>query len=153
MKLYRLNKLFLLSLLLVLVSCSPAEQSAEEESLSAVVEMTPLEGSNWQLVKMTVMGGFEFTPDDPGKYVLNFRSENRLTGTSDCNQLRGSWLQDETALRFEPFNPGRSLCTPGSLHNNLALNLRNVVKHELQAGHMILTTDTEGVELEFEPRD
>jgi len=150
---YKLSKLFLLSLLPALAACSPPEQSVEEENASSVTEIAPLEGSNWQLVKMTVMGGFEFIPDDPGKYVLHFRSENRLTGTSDCNQLRGSWLQEEAALRFDPFSPGRSLCPPGSLHNNLALNLRNVVEHEFQAGHMILTTTTEGVELEFEPRD
>ena len=150
---YKPSKLFLYSLLPVLAACGPAEQGVgvEEADVSPVAEITPLEGSNWQLVQLTVMGGFEFTPDDPGKYVLNFRSENRLTGTSDCNRISGSWQQEETVLRFEPFNATRSLCVPGSLHSNLALNLSNVVGHEFRAGHMILTTTTEGVEIEFEP--
>tara|TARA_B100002003_G_scaffold251064_1_gene292870 strand:+ start:3074 stop:3541 length:468 start_codon:yes stop_codon:yes gene_type:complete len=153
MSIVKPSKLFLFSLLPVLAACGPAEQRAgvEEAAASPVVEITPLEGSNWQLVQLTVMGGYEFTPDDPGKYVLNFRSENRLTGTSDCNRIGGSWQQEETVLRFEPFDAGRSLCQPGSLHNNLVLNLSNVVGHEFRAGHMILTTDTEGVEIEFEP--
>jgi heat shock protein HslJ len=72
-----LTKLITISLLLV----SAAQGAAE----------TPdLEGSNWQLVRLKVLGGFEFSPEEPSKYVLNFRSENRLTGASDCNQLVGS---------------------------------------------------------------
>lgn len=154
---YNLRKLSLLSLFAVLAACGPAEQTQSgseiEDERVSTTEITSLEDSNWQLVQITVAGGFVFTPDDPGKYVLNFRSENRLTGTSDCNQLSGSWHQEETALHFEPFSPGRSLCPPGSLHNNLTLYLRDVLAHEYRAGHMILTTSTEGIELEFESRD
>ena len=139
-------------LLAILAACGPAEQSANQGGNSPA-ELIPLEASNWQLVQITVAGGFVFTPDDPAKYVLNFRSENRLTGTSDCNQITGSWQQEGTALRFEPFSATRSLCSPGSLHNTLILNLRDVLAHELRAGNMILTTPVEGVELEFETRN
>lgn len=147
------NKLFMFSLLAVLAACGPAEQRDEGEDGGSVIEITPLEDTNWQLVQITVAGGFLFTPDDPANYVLNFRSENRLTGTSDCNQLSGTWQQQESALRFEPFSATRSLCPPGSLHNTLTLNLRDVLAHEFRAGHMILTTPIEGVEMEFEPRN
>lgn len=112
-----------------------------------------LEGSNWQLVNMIVQGGFDFTPDDPGKYRLNFRSENRLTGTSDCNNLTGSWQQTESALSFEPFTTTTNLCPPGSLHNYLVLYLRDVNSHDFRDGNLLLTTSTEGVELEFRPSE
>jgi hypothetical protein len=43
------------------------------------------------------------------------------------------------------------LCEPGSLHNYLVLNLEAVVAHSFLDGRMIMTTTTEGVEIEFEP--
>lgn len=145
----RLRKLILTGLLATLAACAPTEQGAENEG----GEFISLESTNWQLVQMTVAGGFIFTPDEPGKYVLNFRSENRLTGTSDCNRINGTWQQESAALRFEPFSATRSLCTPGSLHNNLVLNLGAVVAYIFRDGHMILTTTVEGVELDFESLD
>ena len=120
--------------------------------LAQAQEVMPLEGTNWQLVNLTVLGGFNFTPDDPGKYVLNFRSESRLTGSSDCNSLNGSWHQEGSALHFEPFSSTRKLCPPGSLHNNLLLYLRDTNAVKISSGHMVLTTDTDGVEMEFEAR-
>lgn len=122
------------------------------ESEQAAATST-LEGSNWQLVKITVAGGYEFIPADRSKYALNFRSENRLTGTSDCNQISGTWHQEGAALQFDPFAASRSLCEPGSLHNTLVLNLRGVQAMTIEQGHLILTTSTAGVVLEFESRD
>jgi len=146
----KLRSLFLTSLLATFVSCGPTEQGGEKEAGNSVAEFVPLEGTNWQLVQLEVAGGFVFTPEEPGKYVLNFRSENRLTGTSDCNRITGSWQQESATLRFEPFSATKSLCVPGSLHNYLALNLGAVVTHTFRDGHMIMTTTTEGVEIEFE---
>ncbi len=99
------------------------------------------------------IGGFLFTPIDPSKYRLNFRSENRLTGTSDCNTITGSYFQESTGFRFEPFVSTRKLCPPGSLHNNLALILKDVNAIEFRDGKMYMTNGYDGVELEFEERD
>ncbi|NQV69106.1 MAG: META domain-containing protein [Pseudohongiella sp.] len=145
-----LRKIIFTCLLAALSACGPVEQVAEEES--AATQTIPLEGSNWQLVQIKVLGGFVFTPEDSGKYVLNFRSENRLTGTSDCNDITGTWLQEDSSLRFEPFSASRKLCPPGSLHNNLVLYLKDTVAHEFRDGHMLLSTTTEGIEMEFESR-
>lgn len=149
---YSVRKLFLTSLLATLVACGPGEPGAEQEGAGSVAEIIALEGSNWQLLQITVLGGFVFTADDPGNYVLNFRSENRLTGTSDCNQISGSWQQEGASLRFDPFISTRKLCPPGSLHNTLVLNLKDTSAQEIRDGHMFLTTGTEGIEMEFEAR-
>jgi heat shock protein HslJ len=119
---------------------------------SAQEEVIDLEGSNWQLLNMKVLGGFLFTPDDPSEYRLNFRSENRLTGTSDCNTITGSYFQESTAFRFDPFVSTRKLCAPGSLHNNLVLILKDVNAIEFRDGKMYMTNGYDGVELEFGER-
>lgn len=147
----KLHNVLTIGLLVVLAACSPAEQQGESNEVAA--QLNPIEGSNWQLVKLTVLGGYEFVPEDPSKYVLNFRSGNRLTGTSDCNSISGSWLQEDTALHFDPFAATTSLCPPGSLHNNLILYLKDVSSHSFRDGQLVLTTPTEGVEIEFESRD
>ncbi len=138
-----------ISLVLALAGCSPNEQELADE-VSPAAPVAALEGSNWQLVQMVVPGGFVFTPDDPADYVLNFRSEDRLTGTSDCNRITGSWHQQGAALSFESFATTRALCPPPSLHNYLSLYLRDVTSLRFSDDRLYLTTTTDGVELEFE---
>lgn len=147
----KFRNVFLFGLIVFMAACSPAGE--EDEGNDVVSQLIPLEGSNWQLVQLTVLGGFVFVPPDPSKYVLNFRSENRLSGTSDCNSITGSWQQENTELHFEPYSSTRSLCAPGSLHSYLDLYLHEVAAHSFRDGHLVLTTPTEGVEIEFESRD
>ncbi|PCI75912.1 MAG: hypothetical protein COB20_11875 [SAR86 cluster bacterium] len=144
-----MNKLLLrrlvISTLLMLALSSVKAGLAQEDVIG-------LEGTNWQLLNMKVLGGFLFTPKDPSLYRLNFRTENRLTGTSDCNTITGSYFQESTGFRFDPFVSTRKLCSPGSLHNNLVLILKNVNAIEFRDGMMYMTNGYDGVELEFEER-
>ena len=137
-------RLVLGTLLIFALSSSQSSFAKEED--------TALEGTNWQLQNMKVLGGFLFTPDDPSLYRLNFRTENRLTGTSDCNSISGYYFQESTGFRFEPFVTTRKLCSPGSLHNNLVLILKDVNAIEFRGGKMYMTNGHDGVELEFEAR-
>lgn len=140
-----LSRYLVLGSLLMLVLSSTQFSLAQEEDIT-------LEDTNWQLLNMKVLGGFLFTPDDPSQYRLNFRSENRLTGTSDCNTITGSYFQESTGFRFDPFVATRKLCPPGSLHNNLVLILKDVNVIEFRGGKMYMTNGYNGVELEFEKR-
>jgi heat shock protein HslJ len=140
-----LSRHLALASLLMLVLSSTQFSLAQEEEIT-------LEDTNWQLLNMKVLGGFLFTPDDPSQYRLNFRSENRLTGTSDCNTIAGSYFQESTGFRFDPFISTRKLCPPGSLHNNLVLILKDVNVIEFRGGKMYMTNGYNGVELEFEKR-
>lgn len=147
----QLRNVLLTGLLAVLAACSPAGE--EGETNEAEAQAASLEGTNWQLVQLTVLGGFVFTPVDANDYVLNFRSGNRLTGTSDCNSINGSWLQENDALHFDPFVTTTALCPPGSLHNNLVLYLKDVEAYHFEDGHLVLATSTDGIAIEFESRD
>lgn len=143
---YRI-KVFFASALALWSLLFPAAVAAQSDAVAL-----ELEGSNWQLVKMTVIGGHVFEPEQPEKYFLNFRSENRLTGQSDCNYLSGMWQHEGEKLSFTPILSSRNLCLSGSLHNYLWLYLQDVVAISLRGEHLVLTTTTDGVELEFEAR-
>ena len=138
------RRLVLGSLLMLVLSSNQFNLALEKD--------TNLEDTNWQLLNMKVLGGFLFTPRDPSQYRLNFRSENRLTGTSDCNTITGSYFQESIGFRFDPFVSTRKLCAPGSLHNNLVLILKDVNAIEFREGRMYMTNGYNGVELEFEKR-
>lgn len=144
----RLARLKCTVFIVAITFCSSLSFAAD----AAVVATDSLENSNWQLVRMTVLGGYEFIPEDSTKYVLNFRSESRLTGTSDCNDLGGLWIQEGSALRFEPLSSSRKLCAPGSLHNNFSLYLRDTQAFTIVDGNLLLSTTIDEVELEFESR-
>lgn len=131
---------------LLMLALSSAQLSLAQE------EVIALEDTNWQLLNMNVLGGFLFTPDDPSKYRLNFRTDNRLTGTSDCNTITGFYFQESSGFRFDPFVSTRKLCPPGSLHNNLVLILKDVNEIEFRDGKMYMTNGNNGVELEFGER-
>lgn len=137
-------RLTIATLLVIALNCAQVSLAQDD--------VINLEGTNWQLTNMTVMGGFLFTPADPSQYRLNFRTDNRLTGTSDCNSITGSYFQENTEFRFDPFVSTRKLCPPGSLHNNLVLILKDVNAIEFRAGKMYMTNGYQGVELEFEAR-
>jgi heat shock protein HslJ len=141
-----------LNMALSIAAISCLSSLAHSADIATAAQSPDLEESNWQLVRMVVLGGYEFIPTEPAKYVLNFRSDSRLTGSSDCNDLGGSWIQEGSALRFEPLSSTRKLCAPGSLHNNLYLYLRGTEAFKIVDGNMILSTTTDGVELEFESR-
>lgn len=141
--------LSLLILPLTLAACDSGEVSetvSEEPADYAVL----LEGTSWELVNIVVLGGYVFEPETPGDYTVQFRSENRLTGKSDCNTLTGSWQVAED-LTISGLSSTRSMCIAGSLHNYFSLYLRDVVSMELEGESLTLRTTTEGVVLQFQP--
>lgn len=143
------HRLIFANLLIVCITFVSFAHAAEETTAAKVIS---LEGTNWQLLDMKVLGGFLFTPEDPGQYRLNFRSDKRLTGTSDCNTITGAWFQESDSFRFDPFVATRKLCPPGSLHNNLVLILKDVNAITFSDGFLFMTNGADGVELKFEAR-
>jgi len=139
----RMNRLargIALCMLTVLAACGGGQEEA-----------IPLDESKWELMELTVPGGFVFTPDDPAKYTIHFRTGNRLTGLSDCNNLSGSWQQEGQSLTVGDLGAIWAMCVPGSLHNNFVLYLRQVSGYAMEDDNMVLTTPREGVRLVFRP--
>ena len=138
----------MLFLSLVLSSCGEGQPPTEEVASEPVV----LEGTFWQLVKITAIGGYEFTPEDSSDYVLRFRRESRLVVDSDCNTAGATWSQDGNRVILEQFVTTNGLCPPGTLHNHFVSNLRNIETFTQQGDNLVFTTSIPGVTIEFEPR-
>jgi len=133
---------------LLLTSCGGESDNGVTAGVEDQAPVASMEGTSWELTGMVVLGGHVFTPDDPARYTLQFRSENRLTGQSDCNRFTANWHQQE-GLHISDFSSTRSLCIAGSLHNFYTLYLRNANAVERDGASMILRTPDEEVRLIF----
>ena len=133
----------------MLTGCNPSGSGDEQASAG----VPALEGSAWRLVRIQSLNDYSWTPDEPADYVLRFRSENRLEGTSDCNRVGATWRQDEAGFSLEEFSSTHALCQRGTLHNHFASNLSMVNGAHMQGSNLRLTTDIEGVYVEMEPLD
>ena len=138
------------ALLFTLAACDNAGESVSETESAPIDYAALLQDSSWELTRIVVLGGFEFTPEVPADYTLRFRSENRLTGKSDCNTFTANWNVGDD-LTISNFSPTRSMCIAGSLHNYFSLYVRDVVSMQLADDSLVLGTTTEGVRLEFRP--
>ena len=133
---------------LLLSSCGEGQQNIEEAAPEPIV----LEGTFWQLHKITAIGGYEFVPEDGSDYVLRFRSESRLVVDSDCNTAGATWSQDGNSIILEQFVTTNGLCPPGTLHNHFVSNLRNIETFTQRGDNLVFATSIPGVTLEFAPR-
>ncbi len=132
---------------LILPGCGDQSQLNEPDS-----EPVLLEGTSWQLVKITALGGFEFIPEDRGDYVIRFRGESRMVADSDCNTAGATWTQEGSNLILEQFVTTNNMCPPGTLHNHFVSNLRNIEAFSGNGNNLVFTTSIPGVAMEFEVR-
>lgn len=132
------TRLSALSLLLTLTACGSGE-----------LDYAELEDTVWELTELTVMGGYDFSPDVPGDYTLRFESDSRLRGKSDCNTFTGQWSADETFAVSE-FDHTRTMCLSGSIHNFYVLYLPQIVNLVMEDDLLVASTTTEGVRLAFQ---
>lgn len=143
----RLFPILAAALLLAACSGEDGDQAVTEEA-AAQAALANLEGSTWELVELTVLGGHVFEPENPADYTLRFLSDNRVRGKSDCNTINGSWSYEE-AFALTDISSSRSLCLSGSLHNYYLLYLRDVTTMQQQEGSMILGSSDPDVRIKF----
>lgn len=133
--------------LLLLSGCLPALLGAQ------TLTTAELENSSWQLVEIRDINDTVYTPEDPGRYLLRFRLENRLQVEADCNQAGATWTLDDESLSFSNLVSTRKFCTAPSLFNRFIMHLDRVSGIELEGDSLVLHSGAgaASVELEFEP--
>lgn len=144
----------LLTCLLPVLLLQSCDNSVEAPEVQAELESpdtgASLEGTSWELAETTVLGGFTFTPDQPDKYTVQFRTDSRLTGKSDCNSFTGVWNYEEV-FSVSEVSSTRSMCERGSLHNYYNLYLRDVNGFERDDNQLVLRTPLEDIRIVFTP--
>ena len=110
-----------------------------------------LQGTRWQLVVFQGSDGTKLTPDDRGKYTIEFDAGGRLNARVDCNRGRGTWKSNGPQLEFGPLALTRAACPPGSLHDRIVKQWTYIRSYVMKDGHLFLALMADGGIYEFEP--
>jgi heat shock protein HslJ/uncharacterized lipoprotein YbaY len=111
-----------------------------------------LGGTSWRLVRFEGGDGTTLTPDDPGKYTLEFASSGGLMARVDCNRGHGTWESSGAGqLTLGPLALTRAMCPPGSLHDQIVRQWSYIRSYVLKDGHLFLALMADGGIYEFEP--
>src|SRR5262249_8754530 len=91
------------------------------------MHLAGLGDTSWQVVKFQGGDGTVLTPDDKTKYTVAFTNNGDLSVRFDCNRGRGTWiLNGPNEVRFGPLALTRVMCPPGSMHDPLVKQGREV---------------------------
>jgi putative lipoprotein len=147
---------------LALAACSgtpPADRPASDTTASdtsaagrpAGADTVGLVGPVWRLVEFRGGDDTRLTPDDPAKYILEFKPDGGLIARIDCNRGRGTWKSSGPSLELGPLALTRAACPPGSLHDRIVRHWPSIRSYVVKDGHLHLALMADGGIYEFEP--
>ena len=111
-----------------------------------------LAGTSWRLVRFQGGDGQTLTPDDRGKYTIEFAAGGTLNARIDCNRGRGSWKTGgSSGLQLGPLVLTRAQCPAGSLHDQIVKQWGFIRSYVVRNGHLFLALMADGGIYEFEP--
>jgi heat shock protein HslJ len=96
-------------------AAAPAEPPKPVERITGILggllggKKNPLAGTSWQWEKVAGSGKTE-TPKDPSKFVLAFAADGKLSSSTDCNRLTGSYTADDSKLSVGALAGTRMAC-------------------------------------------
>ena len=111
-----------------------------------------LAGTSWQLVKFESSDDTTLTPDDGGKYTIEFLAGDKLAVRIDCNRGTGTWKTGgPSQIQFGPLALTRAKCPPPSLHDQIVRQWVFITSYVLRDGHLFLALKADGGIYEFAP--
>jgi heat shock protein HslJ len=83
---------------------------SQSSAPAATATTVPLEGTNWKLTELGGMAAVGGANENGANLVLNAEGK-KLTGSTGCNQLLGSYKVREGALHFKPAGLTKTACS------------------------------------------
>jgi para-nitrobenzyl esterase len=118
---------------------------------SAQPSSSGLAETSWHLVKFQGPDRTTLTPDDRGKYTIEFGA-GQLRTRVDCNRGRGTWQSSGgNQIEFSSLSLTRVRCPDGSLHDQIVKHWTEIRSYAIKGGHLFLSVTGNGGTYEFEP--
>lgn len=118
--------------------------AATQASASSTMEHRPLRGTYWKVLELR--GAKALVSDSAQEPHLNFSaSELRVSGSSGCNRLMGSFEHKGSALKFGPLASTRMACLDPAMaaqEQQIFTQLQQVRGHRIQGDELTLLDAT-----------
>jgi heat shock protein HslJ len=111
-----------------------------------------LAGVVWEWTEFQSMDGSTTTPDDPGRYTIEFLTEQQIAVGADCNRGRGTFQRTGAELDITVTALTRALCPPDSLFEDFIAYLDQAVSLTFADGLLHLALPMDGGILVFRPQ-
>lgn len=126
--------------------------SHAEPTQASGQKASELNGTSWQLVKLTGADDATLVPDDKSKYTIKFGRDGRVTARVDCNRGSSTWKSPRSGeLQFGSWSMTRAKCALGSLHDKVVTEGAAVRSYFIKDGHLFLSGMAAGGSYELEP--
>lgn len=110
----------------------------------------PLLGTVWKWQK-TVTPVEEIVPSDPARYTIEFSSDGKYGGLSDCNRILGSYTVDGSSITINPGATTLIACPEGSLDQVFNQQLTSAAVYFFKDGHLFIDLIYDSGTMEFAP--
>ncbi len=76
--------------------------------------------------------GETIVPSDPNRFVITFTDEGRLSSTTDCNSISGSYIKNEEVISVGPLTSTLMGCMEETLESEYSAQLALATSHSIE---------------------
>jgi heat shock protein HslJ len=103
----------------------------------------------WVWISSIDVSAEEIRPKDSSEFVLTLTPEGRLTSTTDCNTVSGSYIQNENALSIGALVSTEKSCRGKSFESSYISQLNLVASFEITDNTLTLYLANSSGEMTF----
>jgi heat shock protein HslJ len=105
----------------------------------------------WSWQSSTMSDGTKQQPTDPSKYSLDFRLDQTVNITADCNQVAGTYATKDGTLTIGLGASTLAACPEGSMADEFLKELGEVSGAKMDGQNLILTLKNDSGSMTFAP--
>lgn len=135
----------------VITNGYPTEVEVQVEPIPpiAAAEEIRVTSAVWQLEQIRYRDGVQLVPASPSSYTLEFMANGNLAIRADCNQVSGSYTQNDSGLTIELGPTTLAACAPESIDQDYVQALQNANIHFFENGNLFINTKLNNSIMQF----
>lgn len=107
------------------------QKNVSSDTQTKEVPIVNVPYGDWRWISMIDNTGQTITPKDPEKFILTLSPEGKLTSTTDCNNISGSFVVNDTIINIGPLTLTEMGCTGEILESIYVSSLSSISSYTI----------------------
>lgn len=135
----------------VITNGHPTDIEVQVEPITpvAAAEEIRLTSAIWQLEQIRYRDGVRLVPASSSNYTLEFMANGNLAIRADCNQVSGSYTQNDSGLTIELGPTTLAACLPESIDQEYLQALQHANSYFFENGNLFIDTKLNSSTIQF----